>query len=266
MPFEKKCTPAAKTTKILHASLRIALPAIVLGVTALAWSLGWHRHLTLDAVATNRDWLQALIVQHQRLSMLVYTALYIAIVGLSLPGGTVLTLTGGLLFGWLGGAIAAVVGATAGATIIFLVARSAIGDVLESRAGPHLQKICDGFQQNAFNYVLFLRLIPAFPFWLVNLAPAMLGIPLRAYFFGTLLGIVPGTVAIASVGAGLDAVIAAAKADQAACVAAHGEGVCSLSISMGALMNPQLVAALVLLAFVALLPVLVRRHRRTESN
>lgn len=195
---------------------------IVVAAMALVWALGWHRHITLEAVAANRDLLHDLLARHRSLALLAYVAAYVAIVGLSLPGGTVLTLTGGLLFGWLGGALAAVVGATAGATIVFLIARTAMGDILAGRAGPFLGKLRDGFKENALHYVLFLRLVPAFPFWLVNLAPAVLGVPLRAYVVGTFLGIIPGTLAIAAVGAGLDAVIAAAKADMAACVAAQG--------------------------------------------
>jgi uncharacterized membrane protein YdjX (TVP38/TMEM64 family) len=113
--------------------------------------------------------------------------------------------------------------------------------------------------------VLFLRPVPAFPFWLVNLAPALLGVPLRSYVVGTFLGIVPGTFAIASMGAGLDAVIAAAKADLASCVAAQGAAACELSIKPGALFNAQLVVALVLLGIVALLPLLIRQWRRRES-
>jgi uncharacterized membrane protein YdjX (TVP38/TMEM64 family) len=244
---------------------RLAPLMIVLAAMAIVWTMGWHRHLTLEAVAANRDNLHDIIAQHRTLALLAYVSIYVVIVGLSLPGGTVLTLTGGLLFGWLGGALAAVVGATAGATIVFLIARTAMGDMLASRAGPLLGKLRDGFSRNALNYMLFLRLVPAFPFWLVNLAPALLGVSLRSYVVGTFLGIIPGTLAIASMGVGLDAVIAAAKADLVSCVAAQGAAACELSIKPGALLNAQLVAALVLLGIVALLPLLIRRRRRRDS-
>jgi uncharacterized membrane protein YdjX (TVP38/TMEM64 family) len=140
-----------------------------------------------------------------------------------------------------------------------------MGDMLASRAGPLLGKLRDGFSRTALNYMLFLRLVPAFPFWLVNLAPALLGVSLRSYVVGTFLGIIPGTLAIASMGVGLDAVIAAAKADLVSCVAAQGAAACELSIKPGALLNAQLVAALVLLGIVALLPLLIRRRRRRDS-
>lgn len=257
--------PAANSRSPMAVARRLAPLMIVLAAMATVWTMGWHRHLTLEAVAANRDSLHDVIAQHRTLVLLAYVSIYVAIVGLSLPGGAVLTLTGGLLFGWLGGALAAVIGATAGATVVFLIARTATGDILAGRAGPLLGKLRDGFSQNALNYMLFLRLVPAFPFWLVNLAPALLGVPLRSYVIGTFLGIIPGTFAIASMGAGLDAVFAAAEADLASCVAARGAAACKLSIKPGALLNAQLVVALVLLGIVALLPVVIRQWRRRES-
>jgi uncharacterized membrane protein YdjX (TVP38/TMEM64 family) len=231
----------------------------------LVWAGGWHKQLTLDNIAANRDALQHAIAQHRGLAVLAYVAVYAAVAGLSLPGGTVLTLTGGLLFGWLIGGVAAIVGATAGATIVFLIARTALGETLAHKTGPLLGKLRDGFKQNALSYVLFLRLVPAFPFWLVNLAPALLGVPLGTYVLGTFIGIIPGTLAIASVGAGLDAVIAAAEAEYAACITAKGPAACTLAINAGALVNKQLIAALALLGAVALIPVAWRKRRQSTD-
>ena len=104
-------------------------------------------------------------------------ALYIAVIGLSLPGGAIMTVTGGFLFGPVVGTIAALVGALAGATVIFLIARSACGEWLTRRAGPFAAKLAEGFRADAFSYLLFLRLVP-FPFWLINLAPALFGVRL----------------------------------------------------------------------------------------
>lgn len=265
MPPERQDEPRVATSRATAMGRRLALLLIVAAAMAVVWATGWHRHLTLEAVAANRDTLHAIVAQHRSIAVLAYVLIYVATVALSLPGGTAMTLTGGLLFGCFGGAMAAVVGATAGATIVFLIARTAMGDILASKAGPFLGKLRDGFSENALSYVLFLRLVPAFPFWLVNLAPAVLGVPLRTYVLGTFLGIIPGTLAIASAGAGLDAVITAAKADQAACLATHGSAVCPLSIKLGALLNAQLVAALVLLGVVALLPIVVQRRSRDED-
>ena len=242
------------------------MPLAVVGAAmVLVWAVGWHKQLTLENIAANRDALQYAIAQHRGLAVLAYVAMYVAVAGLSLPGATILTLTGGLLFGWLGGGVAAVVGATAGATIVFLIARTALGETLAHRAGPLLGKLRDGFKHNALSYVLFLRLVPAFPFWLVNLAPALRGVPLGTYVLGTFIGIIPGTLAIASVGAGLDAIIAAAEGEYAACITAKDAAACSLAINAGALVNKQLIAALVLLGAVALIPVVWRKRKSTDT-
>ena len=97
-----------------------------------------------------------------------------------------------------------------------------MGDTLSQRAGPWLAKLSEGFQKDALSYMLFLRLVPAFPFWFVNIAPAVLGVPLKTFVLGTFVGIIPATFAFASAGAGLDSVIMAAKNEHAACVAAEG--------------------------------------------
>ncbi len=121
---------------------------------------------------------------------------------LSLPGGAILTVIGGLLFGVIVGSVAAAVGALVGATAIFLIARSAAGEFLTRRAGPFAAKLAEGFRADAFSYLLFLRLVP-FPFWLVNLASALFGVRLSTYVAATAIGIVPATVAFAAFGAGL---------------------------------------------------------------
>jgi len=236
-------------------------PFIVLAAAmALVWAMDWHKQLTLENIANHRDALQQAVTEHHTLALIVYIGVYMAVAGLSLPGGTVITLAGGMLFGCVVGVVAAVIGATAGATIVFLIARTALGDTLARKAGPLLAKVRGGFQRNALSYLLFLRLVPAFPFWVVNLAPALLGVPLRTYIFGTFLGIIPGTLAIASMGAGLDAVIVSAKAEYAACLMDKGATACTFAIHAGTLINEQIVGGLVLLGVVALLPVLWRKR------
>jgi uncharacterized membrane protein YdjX (TVP38/TMEM64 family) len=246
--------------------LRRWLPLIALcAVTAVVFGMGWHRQLTLENIAAHRQALKSFLAAHAILAPLIYTAVYAAVVALSLPGALVLTLTGGLLFGcFLGGALA-VIAATIGATVVFLIARSSLGDALTHKAGPWLAKLRAGFQKDALSYLLFLRLVPAFPFWLINLAPALLGIPLRTYVVGTFIGILPGTFAFASAGAGLDSVIAAAKAEHAACVAAKGEQVCALHINAGSLVTQELLLAFVLLGVIALIPIVLKRWRARDA-
>jgi len=186
-------------------------------------------------------------------------------VALSLPGGLILTVAGGLLFGWLVGGLAAVIAASTGATIVFLIARTAVGETLNQRAGPWLAKLGDGFRQEALSYMLFLRLVPAFPFWFVNIAPAVLGVPLRTYLVGTVLGIMPATFAFASAGAGLDSVILAAKNEHATCVALKGASACVMKIQVSSLVTKELVLALVLLGLVALIPIALKKWRKRHA-
>ncbi|MGH6814418.1 MAG: TVP38/TMEM64 family protein [Hyphomicrobiaceae bacterium] len=243
------------------------LPLIVLAaIMASVFAMGWHRHLTLDNIAANRDALRTLIDRHQVLAILAYVGLYAAAIALSLPGGAVMTMAGGLLFGWLAGGFAAIVAATIGATVVFLVAKTALGETLAEKAGPWLVKLREGFQDNALSYLLFLRLVPAFPFWLVNLAPALLGVTLGTYVLGTFVGIVPGTLAFASVGAGLDSVIAAAQADFAACVAAKGASACKLTVSAGSLITKELLLAFALLGMAALIPVALKKWSKRHAT
>jgi len=158
-----------------------------------------------------------------------------------------------------------VVGATIGATIVFLIARTALGESLSERAAPWLAKLRDGFKEEALSYLLFLRLVPAFPFWFVNIAPAILGVPLKTYIIGTFFGIIPATFAFASAGAGLDSVIAAAKAEHEACMVHLGADACKLTIHVSSLVTKELILALVLLGLLALIPVALKKWRNAHA-
>lgn len=167
---------------------------------------GGYRYLTFSALAQNRDWLCGLVQQWGILAAFVYIAMYAALVALSVPGAAILTIAGGFLFGaWVGG-LCAVIGATLGATAIFLAARGGLGG-LAQRAGRFVGKLEAGFRADAFNYLLVLRLVPIFPFWLVNLVPALVGVRLPTYVLATFLGIVPGTFVYASLGNGLGSLV-----------------------------------------------------------
>lgn len=244
---------------------RYGPPLLVAAAMAVVLLKGWHHHLTLEAVVASRDRFQQVLAANVTLALLTYVALYATLVALSLPCGLIMTIAGGLLFGWLVGALAAVLGATLGATIVFLIARSAVGDTLSRRAGPWLAKLSEGFQKDALSYMLFLRLIPAFPFWFVNIAPAVLGVPLKTFVLGTVAGIIPATFAFASAGAGLDSVILAAKDEHAACVALNGPDACPLEINVSSLLTPQLMLALVLVGLVALMPIALKKWKKRRG-
>ena len=225
--------------------------------------LGGHEQFTLEAVVAQRDRFHDFIDHHRGLAVVSYVVLYALAVALSIPGGLILTVAGGLLFGSLVGGLAAVVGATSGATVVFLVARTAVGEALAERVGPWIGKLSEGFKEEALSYMLFLRLVPAFPFWFVNIAPALLGVPLKTYVIGTILGIIPATFAFASAGAGLDSVVMAAKQNHAACVAVKGADACRMKIHLSSLLTKELILALVLLGLVALIPIALKRWRKS---
>ena len=238
---------------------------LILALGGLIYAMGWHRYLTLEHLTNNRMTLRAFIEGNLLLALAVFVALYALTVALSLPGGAVLTIAGGFLFGWLVGGLASVVAATLGAAAVFLVAKSALSDVLQARAGPMLSRFREGFHRDAFSYLLFLRLVPIFPFWLVNLAPALLGVAFPVYVVTTILGIIPGTFAFSLAGAGLDSVIEAQMAAHESCLAKAGEGgqeSCPYGLDPSALLTPELIAGLVALGIVALIPVVVKWFRR----
>jgi len=230
---------------------RRLLPLALLAVALIAFfALGLQDWIDLDALRRHRLWLAAQVREHYLLALMAYVAIYALVIAVSVPGGAALTIAGGFLFGQIVGCAATVVAATLGATALFLAARTALGDPLRARAGPWLRRLEQGFAENALSYLLVLRLVPLFPFFVVNLVPAFLGVRLRTYVLGTFLGIIPGTFVYAAVGAGLGALFEAGG-----------------DISVQNVLSPQIVVALVGLALLALLPVAYKRVvRRRRGN
>jgi uncharacterized membrane protein YdjX (TVP38/TMEM64 family) len=234
---------------------------VLVAAMALVFGMGWHRLLSFETIGRNYADLQAFIASNLAAAVGLYMLLYIAVVALSLPGGLAMTLAGGLLFGWQIGAVATVVAATAGAAVLFLIAKTSLGETLAARAGPWLARLRNGFQENALSYMLFLRLVPLFPFFIVNLAPALLGVPFSTYVLGTFLGIIPGTVAFSVAGSGLGSVVEAQNAVHAACLERQVREPnleCVYTIDTGQLITGELIAAFVLIGVVALIPVAVK--------
>jgi uncharacterized membrane protein YdjX (TVP38/TMEM64 family) len=237
----------------------IPLAAIVLLAIAAYVTFG-RGMISLEALISHRAAIDAFVTEHRVLAVLAYIALYVVTVALSLPGATFLTVTGGFLFGLVLGASAAVIGATLGATVIFLVARTALGEPLLKRAGPRAGQLAQGFREDAFSYLLFLRLVPAFPFFLVNLVPAFAGVRLSTFVAATALGIIPGGTVYAFAGTGLDSIITAQKNAYDACMAA-GRADCHLTFNAQGILTPELIGALIALGLLALVPVVVKRLR-----
>jgi uncharacterized membrane protein YdjX (TVP38/TMEM64 family) len=261
MPADPDIVPPPDAESASAFRLKRLLPlTVVIALMGVVFAMGWHRELSLETLVRHRAEIDRFIAEHRVGAIATFMAIYIASVSLSLPGSIYLTVAGGILFGVLVGALAAIVSATIGAIVIFLVARSAFGEHLIRRAGPLAVRLADGFRADAFNYLLFLRLVPVFPFWLVNLAPALAGVPLSTFVLATAIGIIPGAFVFAFVGAGLDSAIAAQEAAYRACLAA-GRSDCRLDFDLKAALTPELIAAFVALGVLALIPVVVRRIR-----
>ena len=238
----------------------------IVAAAMIVYANGWHSYLSLSNVAEHREFLQNYVQTNLLTSLFIYAMVYVAIVAFSLPGGAAATITGGFLFGWLLSGSVTVFAATLGATILFLAARTSLGSALRDKAGGSLRKIADGFKEDALSYLLFLRLVPIFPFWLVNLAPALLGVPLGTYVFATFIGIIPGTFAFAFFGSGLGSVIDAQTAANEACIAEKGIEACPFSIHPGSLVTKELLLAIGAMGVVAILPVVLKKMRRRTAT
>lgn len=241
------------------------LPLGVLAVlTIVATMICWQNSISFKSIGLNYEWLREGVAKNLLVSILIYTAAYTVFVALSLPGALVMTLAGSLVLGWRIGTVATVVGATAGATIVFVVARTSFGTAAAAKLDGWLEKLRQGFQANALSYLLFLRLVPAFPFVIVNLAAAVLGVQLRTYVIGTFLGIIPATTAYSMVGAGLGSAIEAQNRTYHACLARLPPNPlidCPYNISIRDLIPNELIFGLVLLGIFALVPVALKKWR-----
>ena len=208
MSLHQEHHPAPEPADARRPAWRRLVPlAIVATLVIAAYATGWHRELSLENLVHHRATLDGFIAAHKPVAVLAYIGLYITVAALSIPAGAWLTITGGFLFGALVGALSAIVGATLGATALFLIAQSAVGEHIARRAGPLVGRFAAGFRADAFNYLLVLRLVPIFPFWLVNLVPALVGVRLQTFVLATFLGIIPGTFVYASLGNGLGSLV-----------------------------------------------------------
>lgn len=223
----------------------IPIIIILIGMAAIYFS-GLYRLLSFDTLKSWHVALKNFLETHPVATPVLYILTYIVLTALSVPGGIFLTLLGGYLFPQPLSTIYVLFAATCGATVIFLAARTALQSFLKKKAGPFLSKMEKGFNDNAASYMLFLRFVPLFPFWLVNLAPAFFGVPLRTFIWTTLVGIAPATFVFTLAGGGLEKIF---ETNQA--------------FSISAVFNTQLIIALSLLGVLALVPIIIKKLRKT---
>ena len=240
----------------LSGSLRQWLPVgVLVALIAAAYGTGLYQRVSLQALAQNRELLREFVDANLVLAVALFLAAYVAVVALSIPGAAVMSIAGGFLFGWLISVPVSIVAALTGATIVFQIVKTSLGSALAEKAGPLVQKLSKGFADNAFSFLLFLRLAPVFPFFMVNAVAGLCRVPMRTFIAATAIGIVPGSLAFALLGAGLDKVIDAQRAVFDTCVAANGAANCSFSLEPSALITRELLIGFAGLGLVALLPV-----------
>lgn len=217
------------------------LPVVILAAALIAvLASGAWRYLNLETLQENRAALEAFVADNLLVAVLVYTLIYALAVSISVPGAIWFTIGAGFLFGPILGAGVAVTGSTIGATIIFIAVRYAFADWARAKFGNWVRRLQDGFSNDAFSYVLILRLIPVLPFFGINIATALLNVPLRAYVLGTFLGVMPLAYVYATVGSTIGQLAG---------------GVPSLLD----LLTPELIAAMGVFALVGFLPFLYKR-------
>jgi uncharacterized membrane protein YdjX (TVP38/TMEM64 family) len=221
------------------------LPIIVIALVAAIGALALRDTLSFETLRDNREALLAFRDGNFPLAVFGFVLTYVVLVAFSLPGALIATLTGGFLFGTLAGSLFSVVGATMGACVIFLAARHGLGDRLRARMDAsqgRVQKIKSGLEENQWSMLFFMRLVPVVPFFVANLIPAFLSIPLYRFAISTFLGIIPGSLVYSSVGAGLGVIFE------------RGE-----TPDLGVIFEPHILLPLLGLAALSLLPVLIKR-------
>jgi uncharacterized membrane protein YdjX (TVP38/TMEM64 family) len=182
---------------------KIWLFAVLVFLGALFFYFDLGRYLTLTSLKNNHAALMEFYERHQLAMIVIFITAYIVQTALSLPGAAILSLAAGAIFGAVMGTLYVNIGATIGATVAFLVARYLFHDVIQNKFGPRLEKINRELETRGFNYLLFLRFVPVFPFFLINLGAGLTKMPLRTFFLGTMAGIIPGSFVYCNAGASL---------------------------------------------------------------
>lgn len=246
---ERKAADAAPARRRRPSLARLLPLLAVVAAIAAFFALGLDRYLSFEALEAHREQLLKWTADHRVTVIAIFMLAYAAMVALSLPGATWATLAGGFLFGTAEAAVYVVIAATVGATAIFLIARYALHDFFEQKAGPAMKRMEAGFNENALSYMFVLRLVPLFPFWLVNLVPALLGVRLRTYVIGTLFGIIPGSIVYCSVGNGLGVLFEQGRRPD-----------------LGIIFEPAILAPILGLAVLSLIPIAYKRLRRGKPD
>ncbi len=222
---------------------------LLLILMALAYFFDLPNYLSFETLKAHRQKITQFVEAHWLITPFLFIAIYIVVTALSLPVGIFLSLLGGFLFKQPFSTLYVVIGATLGACLIFLIAKTSVGNFLREKAGKRLKKMEKEFQENGVSYLLFLRFVPLFPFWLVNIAPAFFGISLITFAWTTFVGITPGAFVFTQAGTGLGAILDVGK-----------------EFSLEAVFNWQIRIALLALGIFALIPVIVKKIKKKHDR
>jgi uncharacterized membrane protein YdjX (TVP38/TMEM64 family) len=240
---------------------------VPLGLIVLASGLmlltGLHKRLSLEGFLASREMIGHFVAERRLAAVALYLSAYILVTALSVPSAAALSLAGGALFGGFLAGVLTVLGASVGAVLLFAAARGPLAGLAQTRFSRPLWRIAEGFRKDEAAYLLSLRLMPVFPFWLVNLAAALLGVSPATFAWTTLIGIIPGTFAYTFAGAAIDSIAAGQAKTYAECIA-RGHEACQFAMSAAALLAPEVYLSLALFAVAALIPVVIRRVRPTH--
>ena len=190
---------------------RLAIIGVFIALIAAFFAFDLNQFISYQGLAENEAALKRAVADNPLVTAAAYMAVYIIAVAFSLPGALWLSLAGGLMFGTWQGGLLIIISATIGAGCLFLAARYVVGDALRARAGPALQKFEASFNRDAASYMLVLRLLPIFPFFIVNLGAALVGVRFPIFMLTTFFGIMPGTFVFASIGNGISVVLQAGE-------------------------------------------------------
>jgi len=222
---------------------KLLIAAVVVALIALFFAFDLGRFFTLESLKTNRDVLTSFYQKNRFITAGAFIAVYIIQTALSLPGAAILSLAAGAIFGVVMGTLYVNIGATIGAALAFLAARYLFHDMIQSKFGPRLEKINRELETRGLNYLLFLRLVPLFPFFLINLGAGLTNMPLRTFVLGTLVGIIPGSIVFCNAGASLATIT-----------------------SLNEVATPRVLGSFALLGLFALVPVLYQKFKQKREG
>lgn len=228
---------------------RLGLLAVLAAVVATLITFDVGHYLSYEGLASNEAALKQAVADAPVLAAVAFVGVYVVAVAFSLPGAIWLSLAGGLMFGTWQGGVLILIGATLGASGLFLVARYLLGDALRARAGPTLEKFEQNFNRDAVSYLLVLRLLPIFPFFIVNLGASLVGVRFPIFVITTFFGIIPGTFVFASIGNGVSVVLQQGTQPD-----------------LGVVTKPEIILPLLGLALMSLLPVIWRRFGQKAAD